>query len=123
MGQVEGCNAQRPETAEHGEDTEAQMVPWGHHEKVVLALCVTGVVALQKEQMGMEQKKSINKGTTLSCPLKLEVQPGTRRSLQESCCCYYVCKYFSSKGSPQLREPLARTGREKPWVQGYFVIL
>lgn len=46
MGQVEGCNAQRPEAAEHGEDAEAQVVLWGHHEKVVLTLCITGVVAI-----------------------------------------------------------------------------
>lgn len=41
MRQVEGRDTQRPEAAEHGEDTEAQVVPWGHHEKVVLTLCVT----------------------------------------------------------------------------------
>lgn len=52
VGQVEGGNAQRPEAAEHGEDAEAQVVPGGHHEKVVLALCITGVVALQERKGG-----------------------------------------------------------------------
>lgn len=51
MGQVEGNDAQRPEAAEHGEDTEAQVVPWGHHEEVVLALCITRVVALEERNV------------------------------------------------------------------------
>lgn len=55
MGQVEGSDAQGPEAAEHGEDAKAQVVPRGHHEEVVLALCVTGVVALPGE-MGMESE-------------------------------------------------------------------
>lgn len=49
MGQVEGRDAQRPEAAEHGEDTEAQVVPRRHHEEAVLTLCVAGAVALQTE--------------------------------------------------------------------------
>lgn len=51
VGQVEGCNAQRPEAAEHGEDTEAQVVPWRHHEEVVLTLRITRVVALQERNV------------------------------------------------------------------------
>lgn len=52
VGQVEGCNAQRPEAAEHGEYAETQVVPGRHHEKVVFALCITGVVALQERMEG-----------------------------------------------------------------------
>lgn len=52
MGQVEGGDAQRPEAAEHGEDAEAQVVPRGHHEEVVLALRVAGVVTLPGETDG-----------------------------------------------------------------------
>lgn len=48
VGQVEGRDAQRPEAAEHGEDAEAQVVPWGHHEEIVFALCVARVVTLQE---------------------------------------------------------------------------
>lgn len=54
MGQVEGCNAQRPEAAEHGEDAESQVIPWGHHEEVVLTFCVAGVVTLQRQWEGQE---------------------------------------------------------------------
>lgn len=49
MGQVEGRDAQRPEAAEHGEDTESQVIPWRHHEEVVLTLCVARVVTLQRQ--------------------------------------------------------------------------
>ena len=52
MGQVEGGDAQGPEAAEHGEDAEAQVVPRGHHEEVVLTLCVAGVVTLPGETGG-----------------------------------------------------------------------
>ena len=52
MGQVEGGDAQGPEAAEHGEDAKAQVVPRGHHEEVVLTLCVTGVVALPERWGG-----------------------------------------------------------------------
>lgn len=44
---VKGNNAQGPEAAEHGEDGEAQVVPRGQHDEVVLALTVTGAVTLQ----------------------------------------------------------------------------
>lgn len=54
MGQVEGRNAQRPEAAEHGEDAEPQVVPRWHHEEVVLTLCVTGIVTLQRQWEGRE---------------------------------------------------------------------
>lgn len=54
MGQVEGRNAQRPEAAEHGEDAESQVIPWGHHEEVVLTFCVAGVVTLQRQWEGQE---------------------------------------------------------------------
>ena len=52
VGQVESRDAQRPDAAEHGEDAEAQMVPRGHREEVVLALRVAGVVALPREMDG-----------------------------------------------------------------------
>lgn len=60
MGQVESCDPQWPEAAEHGEYTEAQVIPRGHHEEVVFALCVTRVVALWKEQI------RVSKGTRSS---------------------------------------------------------
>lgn len=63
MGQVEGRNAQRPEAAEHGEDAEPQVVPRGHHEEVVLTLCVTGVVALQRQG---EDGREFSEGVTES---------------------------------------------------------
>ena len=59
VGQVEGGDAQRPEAAEHGEDAEAQVVPRGHHEEVVLALRVAGVVTLPGEADG---RTSVSRG-------------------------------------------------------------
>lgn len=46
MRQVERCDAQRPEAAEHGEDAEAQVISGRHQQEGVLTLRVTGVVAL-----------------------------------------------------------------------------
>lgn len=48
LGEVKGSNAQWPEAAEHGEDSESQVVPGGQREKVVftLALC-RGCITLQ----------------------------------------------------------------------------
>lgn len=43
---VKGNNAQGPEAAEHGEDGQAQVVPRGQHDEVVLTLTVTGAVSL-----------------------------------------------------------------------------
>lgn len=42
---VKGNDAQGPEAAEHGEDGEAQVVPRGQHNEVVLT--VTGAVTLE----------------------------------------------------------------------------
>lgn len=44
---VKGNDAQGPEAAEHGEDGEAQVVPGGQHDEVVLTLAVTGAVTLE----------------------------------------------------------------------------
>lgn len=44
---VKGNDAQGPEAAEHGEDGEAQVVPRGQHDEVVLALAVAGAVTLE----------------------------------------------------------------------------
>lgn len=48
LGEVKGSDAQWPEAAEHGEDSESQVVPGGQREKVVftLALC-RGCITLQ----------------------------------------------------------------------------
>lgn len=44
---VKGNDAQGPEAAEHGEDGEAQVVPRGQHDEVILALAVAGAVTLE----------------------------------------------------------------------------
>lgn len=44
---VKGNDAQGPEAAEHGKDGEAQVVPRGQHDEVVLTLTVTGAVTLE----------------------------------------------------------------------------
>lgn len=44
---VKGNNAQGPEAAEHGEDGEAQVVPRGQHNEVILALAIAGAVTLE----------------------------------------------------------------------------
>lgn len=44
---VKGNDAQGPEAAEHGEDGQAQVVPRGQHNEVVLALAVAGAVTLE----------------------------------------------------------------------------
>ena len=49
VGQVEGGDAQRPEAADHGEDAEAQVLPWRGQQEGVLALRLAGVVALQAQ--------------------------------------------------------------------------
>ena len=46
MRQVKGSNPQRPEAAEHGEDTQAKVVPGWHQEEVVLTFRVARVVTL-----------------------------------------------------------------------------
>ena len=46
MGQVEGSDPQGPEATQHGEDAQAQVVSWWHHEEVVLTLGVARVLAL-----------------------------------------------------------------------------
>lgn len=38
LGQVEGSDAKRPEAAEHGEDTEAQVISGRHQQEGVLTL-------------------------------------------------------------------------------------
>lgn len=38
LGEVEGGDAQWPEAAEHGEDSEPQVVPGGQREEVVFTL-------------------------------------------------------------------------------------
>lgn len=50
MRKVEGRNTKRPETTQHGEDTETQVVSWRHHQEVVFAFRVTWVLTLQKAQ-------------------------------------------------------------------------
>lgn len=47
MGQVKGSNSQWPEAAEHGEHSEAKMIPWWHHQEIVFTLGVTRVIALE----------------------------------------------------------------------------
>lgn len=49
MRVAEGNNAQRPEAAEHGEDSQAQVVPRRKHQEIVLALALTGAVTLQED--------------------------------------------------------------------------
>lgn len=51
---VKGDNAQWPEAAKHGKDGEAQMVPGRQHNEVVLALAVTGAVALEGGTVGLK---------------------------------------------------------------------
>lgn len=48
---VKGNDAQGPEAAEHGEDGEAQVVPRGQHDEVVLTLTVTGAVTLEDSRL------------------------------------------------------------------------
>lgn len=50
LWEVKGCNPQRPETAEHGEDGQAEVVSWRDDYEVVLALTVTGAIRLHREQ-------------------------------------------------------------------------
>lgn len=40
LGEVEGSDAQGPETAEHGEDSKAQVVPGGQRHEVVFTFAV-----------------------------------------------------------------------------------
>lgn len=48
LGEVEGSNAQWPETAEHGEDSEPQVVPGRQREEVVFTLTLCrGCITLQ----------------------------------------------------------------------------
>lgn len=87
MGQVEGCDAQRPEAAEHGEDTEAQMVPRGHHEEIVLTLCVARVVALQERTSRTGQEKRLIQESSWGVQ-GCGMMPGRRRpSPGGSCSC------------------------------------
>lgn len=41
MRQVKGSNSQWPETAEHGEHSEAEMISWRHHQEIVFTFGVT----------------------------------------------------------------------------------
>lgn len=45
LGKIERSNAQRPETTEHGEESQAQVILRDHDGKVALAVCVTEVIA------------------------------------------------------------------------------
>lgn len=45
LGKIERSNAQRPETTEHGEESQAQVILRDHDGKVALTVCVTEVIA------------------------------------------------------------------------------
>ena len=49
LGEVEGSNPQGPEAAQHGEKGQAQVVPRGKHQEMILTFAVTGGVALQNQ--------------------------------------------------------------------------
>lgn len=50
LWEVKGCYPQRPETAEHGENSQAKVVSWWDNYEVIFALTVTGAVRLHREQ-------------------------------------------------------------------------
>lgn len=50
MRVVKGNDAQWPEAAEHGEDGQAQVVPRGQDNEVVLAFAITGAVTLESSR-------------------------------------------------------------------------
>jgi len=45
LGKIERSNAQRPETTEHGEESQAQVILRDHDGKIALTVCVTEVIA------------------------------------------------------------------------------
>lgn len=47
---VKGNDAQWPEAAEHGEDGQAQVVPRGQDNEVVLAFAIAGAVTLESSR-------------------------------------------------------------------------
>lgn len=52
LGEVESCNAQRPETAEHGEESESQVVPGRQGEEGIFTLTLAGgSIALQESEV------------------------------------------------------------------------
>lgn len=56
LGEVEGSDAQWPEAAEHGEDSEPQVVPGGQCEEVVFTLTLCrGRITLQNTSGACDQ--------------------------------------------------------------------
>lgn len=49
LREVEGCDAQRPETAEHGEDGQAQVITRRNDNEVIFTLAVAGAVRLWRD--------------------------------------------------------------------------
>lgn len=48
---IKSNNAQGPEAAKHGENRQAQVVPRGQNDEVVLTLTVTGAVTLEDNRI------------------------------------------------------------------------
>lgn len=44
LGKIECSNAQRPETTEHGEESQAQVILRDHDGKVAFTVCITEVI-------------------------------------------------------------------------------
>lgn len=49
LGEVEGSDPQGPEAAQHGEKGQAQVVPGGKHQEMILAFAVAGGVTLKNQ--------------------------------------------------------------------------
>ncbi len=44
LGKIERSNAQRPETTEHGEESQAQVILRDHDGKVAFTVCITEII-------------------------------------------------------------------------------
>lgn len=92
--QVESCNTQGPETAEHGENTEAQVVPRRHQEEIVFTLWVTWVLTLHKIH------KTLN-------------ESDDRAPFHPALSISHLCASFQRKGRPKNWR---NNGKEEDWV-------
>lgn len=76
LGEVEGSNPQGPEAAQHGEKGQAQVVPGGKHQEMILTFAVTGGVALQNQMDSAHAHLPV-----LPCRLRLSPSPPSSCSL------------------------------------------
>lgn len=76
LGEVEGSNAQGPEATQHGEKSQAQVVPGGKHQEMILTFAVAGGVALQNQMDSAHAHLPVP-----LCRLQLSTSPPSSHSL------------------------------------------